>query len=128
MAQDFIKPIKHGLHLNIDDPRYSMSAHATVGTIIGYAMDNAEDPIELYNRTVEENKASYYQHSYLQNLVWINLDATCISNSAEREIIRVNVSVGDVVKLEGKFYSIEPTHNDNFKLVECLESDAVLTK
>jgi len=124
MARKFIKPIKHGLHLNINDPRQSLPAHATVGTVIGYAMDNAEDPIDAYNSVVKQNNDIPSRAHYV--FVWISLDGTVISNSPERKVIRVNVSVGDVVKLEGKFYSIEPAHNDNFKLVECLESDADL--
>jgi len=117
----FIKTLKHSDNLEVTGNK-ELTQYATVGTIIGSAMQDGMCPIEAYNKTVAMNKAinedefAQYKQSLIHKLVWISLDATCISKSVGRTINRIKVSLGDTVKIEGKLYTIESANNDNFAL------------
>jgi len=89
----------------------------TVGTLVGfYKRDNRfDDADELIARDIARGEKP----------VWINLNAVTLTNdrvyNAEQGAKRdasPHLAVGDQVEIEGVVYTIENTHNNNFKLVE----------
>ena len=89
----------------------------TVGTLVGfYKRDNRfDDADELIARDLARGEKP----------VWINLNAVTLTDNREYNLEQsakrnasVHLAAGDVVEIEGVVYTIENTHNNNFKLVE----------
>jgi len=119
----FVRKLCDDMKLAIEDGS-AYPQYATVGTLCGFAMRDGDCPIEAHKRNDERNAeidasefAKYRQHEK-HKTVWINTDAICISAHKQAPVIRVNVVLGEVVKIEGKIYEIHPDNNHNFKLVQ----------
>lgn len=91
-----------------------------LGSVVGYALYNREDPVQAVLDTLERMKTQPYNG---HKLVWINRRGTCISGDPghyERQEARraamPRLSVGDIVEFEGKRYEIENAPNRNYNL------------
>lgn len=79
----------------------------TVGSVVSYALEYNENPIEEYNRCVANGHATH----------WINSDGATISNMKKDPYDVIEVDYGDVVMFEGVLFTIEKAPNNNLKLV-----------
>lgn len=69
----------------------------TVGTAVSYALQYGEDPIAAHARCVERGEATH----------WLNEQAASISNMRQERKVYINVDLGQVVAVEGKFFVVE---------------------
>jgi hypothetical protein len=80
-----------------------------IGSVIGYALDSGDDPIEWYERAKENG----------HDLHWANQQGVCISASGgKRPPDHIQVKTGQLVNYEGLVFRLDPAPNDNIKLVE----------
>lgn len=79
----------------------------TVGTAVGYALENGLNPIEEYNNDKAKGEPTE----------WLNLNATVVTTFLGQEVIKTHdvkwVEFGDKIILEGVKYTIVPEANGN---------------
>lgn len=94
------------------------------GSVIGYVLKcNAENNWSQYHRDPYEAHTEALERGHQTR--WVSLSATCLfgdRHAAERDAAEwagaVTLSIGDLVRFDGRLYKIAPDHNGNFKLVE----------
>lgn len=92
----------HGETVLIGDRRF------TFGSVVGYAMENGEDPVEAVER------ATRLGHE----MRWLSSNASGIySGSVIEHEVMYALSFGDVVRFEGGNYRVDRAPNANAKLV-----------
>lgn len=79
----------------------------TVGTVIGYALRNGDDPVEA----IDQARANGHE------LVWINANGAVLSAERRPSLGHIIIQLGDRVRLEGRVYTIAAAPNRNLKLV-----------
>jgi len=82
-----------------------------VGSVMGYAMDNNECPIEAFNRAKDRGHAVYF----------LSPCGTSLTAHKEAKRFYQGYEFGSVVHFMGKDFRIEPDHNQNAKFVEVTE-------
>lgn len=103
-----------GIDLIIDGRQCS------IGSVVGYALHNGEDPVAAVLRTQEKmQKRPYDGHK----MVWINLSSVTMcadkgfyEAEAAKRAEMPNLNTGDVIEFEGNKYEIVPANNRNFGL------------
>jgi len=125
MTPTQIQVIKAGDRLLVADPKQTIPAKCAAGSVMNYAMINGECPIEAYNAVAAHNKALEidgvvpdYAKGSIQDFVYIMTEATCIGLHYGKEPYRIQLTVGDKVRMEGKVYEITSRPNHNFGLKE----------
>lgn len=79
-----------------------------IASVIGYALDSGDDPIEAYERSKERG----------EELHWANQCGTMIAANSRKGADRIQVKTGQLVNYEGLVFRIDPAPNDNVRLVE----------
>ena len=84
----------------------------SAGSVVSYALQYNECPIEAVARTKEKMISQPHNGHKLH---WINANATCISahKQAQRQLVRV--TLGMRVRFEGLLATIEADHNNNLR-------------
>jgi hypothetical protein len=80
----------------------------TLGTVIGYAVRNGDDPIECLKRATENGHKLY----------WANKNSVCLHNGPRVQIEVPGFNVGDTIHLQGKTFRLDRAPNQNIELVE----------
>lgn len=78
-----------------------------IGSVVGYALENGEDPIAAYNHAVQMGHELHYIFGL----------GACISDSRRERKRVIKVTIGMTVHFHGELFTIETAPNDNLKLV-----------
>ena len=98
-----VKKIVSAVELYINGKCYYASS------VMSYAIENNECPIEAFERAVELGQKVY----------WIGQSPVSISNTkVEKKTIYGGYEIGDKVCFLGKSFLLESAPNDNIKLIE----------
>lgn len=103
--------LKHNQKLGLlkAHPRHGTLVHTyRVGTVLGYAIDNWEDPDAARERNRRNGGDDH----------WINACGVTLTAHARAQEVLAEVKVGDRVWIEGKHYEIVAQPNDNLGLVD----------
>lgn len=81
----------------------------SVGSVISYAFRNGNDPIALYKRAVEHGHPIHYIFGL----------GVCLTSGKQLKDRFIHIELGQRVKFEGIYFTIEKAPNDNLKFVRC---------
>lgn len=85
-------------------------ANWKLGSVVAYAIENGENPIEKYNQAKERGHETHYAMAL----------GSCISSHYEpkkHSDYRIVVKYGDEIVFQGERFRIEKAHNNNINLV-----------
>lgn len=86
----------------------TMHRFYTFGSVVSYALQNNECPIKSFENAKVNGHETH----------WANQNATALTAHKQAHRTHVALKVGDVVKFEGREFSIENAPNHNIKLRE----------
>jgi len=78
------------------------------GTVIDYAREYHEDPVEAIQTAVERG----------HKLVWLNPVSSIITDTHQDKRRHIGLEWEQLVLFDGRRYRIKPDHNNNIKLQE----------
>lgn len=82
-------------------------AQAYANSVVSYALSSGCDPIEWLENSKAKGEA----------LHWINLAAISLTAEPQERRTLKGLHVGQWVRFEGRYFTIQPAPNGNFKLV-----------
>jgi hypothetical protein len=86
------------------------------GSIVSYAMDNGECPIEAL-AWLEHSKVKWPHAGHVSH--WLSPTLVCLSRSGSvQKAVRGVVQLGEVVEFEGRCFKLEKANNDNVDLID----------
>jgi hypothetical protein len=115
-AYDVIKPRKcslTGLPVFKDNDVVAVSGSRnykmlTFGSVISYAIENNDDPIESYNDAVERG----------HDLHWLNKNCVSITSNNEAKETYLELNIGDEILFQGIVFRIDTYWDKSPKLVK----------
>lgn len=99
------------LRESVEDKAHNHLYHYSIGSVFGYAVENNDDPMESYNRAIENN----------HKIHWIIALYSCLTAHKVAKKIYYEVSIGEKVYFMGKYFEITKENNDNLGLLEIEE-------
>jgi len=95
---------------------YNAKTHTSwkLGSVVGFAIKNGQDPIAAYNEAVKQGHEVHYA---------FGVGASITSHDAPKEAKRIAVEYGDIIEFHGQAFVIEKANNDNIDLVLCEDDD-----
>jgi hypothetical protein len=114
--------IKHGDKVRVDGFYRDMDKEFRAGSVVGYAMQNGEDPYAAVVRN-EENRVKFTYTEYKSH--WFNAEATCLMSEAYVELRAKQAAerdaaprckLGDWVIFDGIVFQLDRDHNQNVRL------------
>jgi len=114
--------IKHGDKIRVDGFYRDMDKEFRAGSVVGYAMQNGEDPYAAVLRN-EEMKAKFTYNEYKSH--WLNAEATVLMSEAYVELRAKQAAeraaaprckLGDWVIFDGIVFQLDRDHNQNVRL------------
>jgi len=85
----------------------SMSGGWYLGSVVSFALESNDCPLEAVER------AKTNRH----DLHWINAESTCISSSPQDLPARIQIKEDDIIRFEGKLFTIAKAPNNNKRLI-----------
>lgn len=80
----------------------------TLGCVEDFAILCGNDPVASTQRAIENGHPVF----------WANSNGVMITNEKVQQKIVRGIKHGDVINYKGKSFTVEPTHNNNVKLVQ----------
>lgn len=77
------------------------------GSVVSYSLQNNMCPLESAKRA----------ETHKEPLHWLNPVMAVLTSSAQETSTRILIQKGDVIKFEGRLFTVESAANDNKKLV-----------
>ena len=110
---DGVVAVNHGTEFRLKDG--GCIRGFKFGTVVGYALDCGADPIAMIQDTADRMVSDPYAGHKMH---WVNPLPATISSDAIPKKHYIGLSIGDVVRLEGRAFRLAKAPNRNIALVE----------
>lgn len=88
----------------------------TIGSVVSYALESTEDPIEAYKECIARGDEAY----------WLNANCVSITSNNEAKKEYFLVEIGEEILFEGIIFRVEPASNNNLSLVKVGSCKAIM--